>query len=287
MGSRMRLPRLRPRIVRAMLILLTCLVIALGALYAAQRRLIYFPTRIPSTQFANEVRASFGSRATILAPFDAIVVEPSAGIPVRATAIWFHGNASLGLDRGHFAPVFTQRGLRLVLAEYPGYGARSGAPTERTLIDDGDALYERISQLYRDLPILLVGESLGGGVAVQVAANQSMRPPSRLVLLAPFLSLAETAARAYWFLPVRHLIKDRFDSAARLPRYSGPVAILVAEKDDVVGAAQGRALAQLSRLRGETVFIEIPEAGHNSWPALIKDEQWTELLGVSPIAGGP
>jgi uncharacterized protein len=287
MGSRTRQPQLHPRTVQPMLILLTCLVLTLGALYAAQRRLIYLPTRIPSTRFADEVRASFGGRATILGPFDAIVIEPAAGIPVRATAIWFHGNASLGLDRGHFAPAFTQRGLRLVLAEYPGYGARSGAPTERTLVDDAEALYERVSKLYREVPILLVGESLGGGVAVQVATNQSMRPPFRLVLLAPFLSLAETAARAYWFLPVRHLIWDRFDSAARLPGYAGPVAILVAEKDEVVGAAQGRALAQLSRLRGETVFIEIPEAGHNSWPALITDEQWTELLGVSPVAGGP
>jgi hypothetical protein len=137
-----------------------------------------------------------------------------------------------------------------------------------------------VSADFRDSPILLVGESLGTGVVVEVAAHQTTRPPSRLVLLTPFLSLSETAARAFWYLPARYLVRDRFDSAHHLSHYKGPVAILVAGHDEVVGAAQGQALAQLARARGETVYLELPEAGHNSWSAIMLDAQWTELLGM-------
>jgi pimeloyl-ACP methyl ester carboxylesterase len=270
---------------RLVLVLLGSLAIAIVALYAGQRHLIYFPRKTSSTEFAEDVKTLFGDRATILPPFDAVVVEPSPGTPVRATALLFHGNASLGIDRAGLAPAFAERGVRLVLAEYPGYGARPGAPSEKTLVADGDALYAAVLRRYPDAPILVVGESLGTGVAVQVAVHQAARPPARLVLLTPFLSLVETAARAYRFLPVRHLMKDRFDSAGDLPRYRGPIAIMVGEKDEVVGAAQGRELARVSRSRGETVYVELPEAGHNSWIALMTESQWTELLGLPHIAG--
>jgi hypothetical protein len=98
------------------------------------------------------------------------------------------------------------------------------------------------------------------------------------------LSLAETAAHVYRFRPAQGLLRDRYDSARGLPRYAGTVAILVAGRDEVVGAAQGRALAELSQSRGETIYVELPDAGHNSWSALIADAQWTELLGVPPAA---
>jgi len=270
-----------------MLLLLGLLVVVLGALYAGQRGLIYFPSRLDPGRFTETVRATFGARATTLAPFYAVVIEPPATVTVRATAILFHGNAGAAIDRGYLVPVFSSRGLRLVLAEYPGYGPRDGSPAERALVDDGDALYAAVLQRYPNVPIVLVGESLGAGVAVQVAVHQERQPPVRLVLLTPFLSLTETAARAYPFLPVRYLMKDRFDSAGQVARYRGPIAILVAAKDEVVGPAQGRALAAIAGSRGETTYVEIPEAGHNSWTALATDDQWTELLGRPPIPARP
>ena len=105
-----------------------------------------------------------------------------------------------------------------------------------------------------------------------------------MVLLTPFLSLSETAARAYPFLPARYLVRDRFDSAAALSRYKGPVAVLVAGRDEVVGADQGRSLAAVARQRGEMVLVELADAGHKSWSALISDEQWTQLLGPRRVS---
>jgi uncharacterized protein len=269
-----------------MIIVLACVALVVGTLYALQRKLIYFPGRMSRSEFEATVSGSFDIRASVLAPFDAIVFEPADGIGITGTAIYFHGNAGFGIERAYLAPAFTDRGLRFILAEYPGYGARAGTPAERSLVEDAAALYVKTCIIYPNSPIMLVGESLGAAVAVQVATRAAARPPSRLVLLTPFLSLAETAARVYPLLPVRYLLKDRFDSAGQLPRFKGAVAILVAGEDEVVGPAQGRALASLSRARGETVYIELPEAGHNSWIALISATQWTELLGTSPICSG-
>jgi uncharacterized protein len=266
-----------------MLVFVGLLLAALLALYVGQRGLVYFPVRMEPGQLATRAAAEFGGRAIVLAPFDAVVVEPPFDVPARGTAILFHGNAALGIDRDDLAPVFAARGLRLVLAEYPGYGARAGRPSERALVEDAGALYAEVRERYPTVPIVLVGESLGSGVAAQLAALESSPPPARLVLLVPFLSLAETAARVYPFLPARYLVKDQFDSAGALLRYPGPVAILAAEKDEVVGADQGRALARVARSRGQTVYVELAEAGHNSWTALITDAQWTALLGAPPV----
>ena len=265
-----------------MILLLVCLAAVLAALYAFQGRLIYFPTTLARGDFEHALARAAGRAGSVLAPFDALLFEPPATVEVSGTAILFHGNAGLGLDRAYLAPTFTRRGLRLILAEYPGYGARAGTPSEASLVRDSAALYAAVARAYPHAPIMLVGESLGAGVVVQVAARPP--PPSRVVLLTPFLSLAETAARAYRFRPLRYLVRDRFDSEGALPHYTGTVAILVAGRDEVVGAAQGRALTQISRSRGATVSVELPEAGHNSWSALIADEEWTELLGVAIVA---
>jgi uncharacterized protein len=270
-----------------MIILLACLALVLGTLYVLQRKLIYFPGRMSRADFEATVRGSFDDRASILAPFDAVVFEPPDHIGIDGTAIYFHGNAGLGLERAYLAPAFTGRGMRFILAEYPGYGARAGTPAERSLVEDAAALYVKTGIVYPNSPIMLVGESLGAAVAVQVATRTVALAPSRLVLLTPFLSLAETAARVYPFLPARYLLKDRFDSAVQLARYKGTVAILIAGEDEVVGPAQGRALAELSQSRGETVCVELPDAGHNSWNALISDTQWSELLGMSPVTNEP
>jgi hypothetical protein len=125
---------------------------------------------------------------------------------------------------------------------------------------------------------------------VQVAARHSgrgaVRGPQRLVLLAPFLSLAETAARIYWYLPVRHFVRDVYDSARHLTGYAGTVAILAAGQDEVLGADQARSLAELARTRGETIYLELREARHERSSMRLSETQLTELLGAAALPHG-
>lgn len=265
--------------------LLAGLAVTLGFLYLTQRSFIYQAHPMPQAAFAEAVRSAFAPGTTVLEPFKAIVVEPPANLPVNAVAILFHGNAGLGGGRGGFAPVFAKRGIRLILAEYPGYGPRDGEPSEESIVADARALYAEVLKRYPGVPVMLVGESLGTGPAALVAAQPGagVPPPARVVLLTPYRSLAETAARTLWMLPVRHLVKDVYDVEAALPLYAGPVSVLVAGQDEVVGAAQGRALGKQTRPQGAgaLAYVELPTSHHNDWRFEIKPEQWTSLLGYS------
>jgi uncharacterized protein len=270
------------RVRRTAVKMLSIAALAIVAVVLLQRHLIYYPRKLDPANYREEVRQAFGKQARILAPFDAVVLEPKVGIPVVGTAVVFHGCAELGIDRTQsVTSTFINRGLRMVLAEYPGYGPREGEASETTIVDDALALYERVRALYPGQPVILVGVSLGSGVAVQVAARlKESEAPARLVLLTPYLSLSKTAARFLPFLPTRYLVWDRFDSEHTLPAYSGPVAIAIAGQDRVIGAEQGEVLAQIALARGRTDVVKFPKAGHLDWPYQATVADWSKLLGA-------
>ncbi len=90
-------------------------------------------------------------------------------------------------------------------------------------------------------PLFVAGESLGTGVAAALAARHPERVAG-LLLITPFLNLADVGRRHYPWLPVRLLLRDRYDSRAALRRYRGPAAFLLADHDEVVSAESGRLL---------------------------------------------
>ena len=175
-------------------------------------------------------------------------------------------------------PVFGDRNVRLVLAEYPGYGARAGIPSERVLVEDARALYAEVSDRYPRQPILVIGQSLGSGVAAQVAAEASSAPPQRLALATPFFDLPDAASHAFWDLPLQSIIHERYDSGDALLRYGGAVVVVVAAEDRFIGADSGRRLARVSRPRGTTQLIELTGADHNNWLSAMSPELWDVLL---------
>lgn len=251
-------------------------------LAACQGSLLYYPHRVSAAVNAGQVHSAFDGGARLLPGFDAIVIDPPDRA-VRATAVWFHGNAGSAVDRAWAAETFAARGLRLVLAEYPGYAARPGRPSEDVLVEDARALVGRLREEFPAQPLLLVGESLGAAVAIQAA--QGLGPaPARLVLLAPFANLAQAARRHVGALPVGWLLGDRYESDRHLHGWhAAPVAILVAGRDEVVGPEGGRQLFDIARTTAEAQLVELPRAGHNDWPRHITEAQWTVLLGHAPV----
>ena len=110
--------------------------------------------------------------------------------------------------------------------------------------------------------IVFYGESLGSGVAVQTAAAlPPAEQPAALILEAPFTSIADVAAEHYPFMPARMLVKDRFDSRARIGDYEGAMLILHGENDRVVPIAFGRALFAAAREPKEAQWFA--DRGHN------------------------
>ncbi|MEM1056457.1 MAG: alpha/beta fold hydrolase [Bacteroidota bacterium] len=197
----------------------------------------------------------------------ALIAEPEG--EARATVVVFHGNGGTAMDRGYYARALTARGVRVVLAEYPGYGGRPGTPTEAALVTDAAETIRAIYQQHGG-PLVVWGESLGAGVAAAVLPETSGMVDG-VVLLTPWDSLVETARGAFPWLPVRLLLRERYDSVAHLGEFAGPVAVLVAERDKVIPAERGLALYEA--LDEPKRLWTFEGAGHNSWPS-DPDEAW-------------
>lgn len=249
-------------------------------MYFMQDRFLYHPASV--SRSAAEQQLTQFARARIMDDVHAVVLEEEK--PPAATAILFHGNGGHAINRTAMYAAFAARGIRLVIAEYPGYGWRGGSPSETVLIGEGLALYETLRRQVPDgHPVMLVGESLGTGVAVQVAVKAE-KPPSRLVLLTPFTSVSDVASQMFWMLPTTLLLRDTYDSAAHIDGYAGPVSVMVAGKDDIIGPDTGLALHRAAEKRGRTSLVLLPESGHNGWWRRISKEDWDTLLISDPGA---
>ena len=234
--------------------------LVLAATYFFQRSLMYFPdSSVPRLAVAGvddmeEVTLSTGDGLRLLSWY-----KPPAR-PSGATVVYFHGNAGNIESRGFKARPLLDAGYGLLLVGYRGYGGNGGRPSEEGFYADGRAALDYLSA--RGVPterIVIYGESLGTGVAVQMAFERRV---AALVLEAPFTSAADVGAAAYPFLPVRLLLKDRFASIDKIARIEAPLLIVHGEADRVVPVRLGRALLAAAEEPKEGIFV--PAAGHEN-----------------------
>jgi fermentation-respiration switch protein FrsA (DUF1100 family) len=158
----------------------------------------------------------------------------------RPVVAYFHGNGgNLGYREARMMQ-FAAAGFGALFLEYRGYGGNPGSPTEDGLYIDARATLDFLSAQGVDpARLVLYGESLGTGVAVRMASERSV---GALVLEAPFSSIADVAQQRYWFVPVRFLLKDKFDSMTRIGTVRAPILMLLGERDRIVPPQFGRAL---------------------------------------------
>jgi fermentation-respiration switch protein FrsA (DUF1100 family) len=153
------------------------------------------------------------------------------------SASWFvlycHGNAgNLSFRSGTIERWQNRVGASVLIFDYPGYGHSSGRPNEKNCYASGLAAYRWLrEQGVAAERIVLFGESLGGGVAVELAVHQ---PHAALVLLATFTSIPELAQEIFPFVPARWLCRTRFDNLSKLRQYTGPLLLIHGENDTLV-----------------------------------------------------
>lgn len=214
-------------------------------LAGCQRGYIYYPQRAGEHELVAEATRygveEWRDRNNQLIGWKA--PAPLGSGPLRS-AVVFHGNGGMAINRTYYA-----EGLQSVpgedrwavyILEYPGYGAREGRPSENAFYD---AAREALAELFltEEEGLYLIGESLGSGVASQMAAEFPGRI-NGVLLVTPFTSLADVGARHFWGFPVRLVLLDRYDNVAALEKYQGPVAILLAEHDEVIPVDLGQEL---------------------------------------------
>jgi pimeloyl-ACP methyl ester carboxylesterase len=253
------------------LILIYLAVCALAAIF--QRSLMYFPYR--ETEPDMLTQAGEVGCAPWRDPAGNVIGWKNArdGAKGANRLIVFHGNAGYALHRVPYIEGFERiddgRTWEVLLFEYPGYGARPGRMGEEAFIQAASRAIDALAAADAR-PIYLLGESLGSGVASALAKR---RPESikGLLLVTPYASMTDVAAKAFWFLPVRLIIRDRWDNVAALQDYRGPLATLLAGEDEVVTAAQGHVL--YDSYRGPKRLWTQRGATHNTLD-LDPDSQW-------------
>lgn len=189
----------------------------------------------------------------------------------RRLVLYFSGNAGNRQYRVDEFRIFTGLGLDVFLFDYRGYGDNSGSPNEESLAADARAVWRYAIQERNVAPerIILYGESLGGGVAVRLAAEmcEAGTPPAGLVVRSTFSSLVDVGAFHYPWLPVRLALNERYPSTERIAQVSCPFLQIHGGKDTIIPIELGRRLfeaapdASSSGLNKE--FVDIPTADHN------------------------
>ncbi len=181
----------------------------------------------------------------------------------RAVILYAHGNGDCVAYLGPYLSALRDK-LRVTIFvfDYRGYGRSEGSPAEPGILADGDAaqrwLAERTGK--RLDAIVLMGRSLGGGVAVQLAVENGARG---LILQSTFTSMPDAAAHLYPWAPVRLLMKNRYDSLSKIGRYRGPVLSSHGTADELVPYELGRKLFEAAP-GDRKEFFTIEGGNHNS-----------------------
>ncbi len=258
---------------KPMLSILLTYFLLLLLVFLFQRKMIYFPDTYSiedQQQLADQSNLKLWPST---ADYRGLIAKTSRTTG-KGTVIVFHGNAGSATDRTYYLDALEKLGYRIILAEYPGYAARKGAPSEQALISDG---IQTAKQALNDFggPVFLWGESLGGGVASGIVQSGQV-PVKGIVLVTPFSSMAAVAQHHYWFLLAKWLIRDKFDNIKNLQDYSGNTAILLAEQDEII--PNKLSLKLFDSLHHAKKLWSFKGANHNTLPLADELPYWQEVM---------
>lgn len=232
-----------------------------GFLYIFQRSFIYFPnTQIvdPQDLLVDDI-------------YQVVNVETEDGLflkgwyhapsrPDMPVIVWFHGNGGHYAAQAHLMEAYVDAGYGTLLAGYRGYSGNPGKPSESGIYSDANAwLNYLINNLdYSEQHIVLYGESLGSGVAVEMATRYDV---GAVILQAPFSSVSDIASWKFPIMPIRFLLHDTYDSISKVEKVSEPLLLIHGTKDKVIPIRYGKKL--FARAQQDRTFYEVMEAGHN------------------------
>ena len=153
------------------------------------------------------------------------------------TLVFFHGNAGNLLNRVHKLNKLNKLDINILIVSWRGFSGNYGKPTEKNLYFDANQSIKWLNDRgIKNDRIILYGESLGTGVAVESAKNNSF---NSVILESPFTSITNAAKIYYPYLPVNLLLKDKYDSLNKIDKITDPVLIMHGMQDNVVPFSMG------------------------------------------------
>jgi len=241
-----------------------------------QPRLVYFP-QVERELTATPRAAGLDYEDVTLTTADNVKLHgwwvPSRN--ARGTILLMHGNAGNISHRLGYLTMFNRLGYSVLLFDYRGYGKSGGHPDEEGTYRDAEAAWLHLAATRNVAPrdIVMVAESLGGGVATWLALKY---PPRALVLASTFRSVPDLGAQIYPWLPVRLLARITYDNLGRIAKVDAPVLIAHSRDDDVIPFAHGEALFAAAR---EPKQMLVLAGGHNDGFLFTRDA-WIAAVGA-------
>lgn len=255
--------------------LLVLYLLLVAIVYFNQDRLMYFPSQELDYSPDDEELA-----------YEDVWLTTADGVQIhgwfipapneRGTVLYFHGNGDNISGTFWEVGALHRIGLSAFFVDYRGYGQSGGTPSEAGLYEDAAAAWRYLTET-RGIPanqIILMGHSLGGGVAAALAADVE-QPPAGLVLMSTFTAAVDVGAEHYPFLPVYWLAHNRYPTRDRLPSITVPILITHGTTDRVIPFHHGRRLYDLASEPKQ--FIEIPNEGHYAGFSLILERYGPEV----------
>jgi fermentation-respiration switch protein FrsA (DUF1100 family) len=190
--------------------------------------------------------------------------KPEGWHPVHGALLYCHGNAGNLSHRGESLRRWhTVHGLAVLIFDYPGYGRSEGKPTEAGCYAAGDAAYTWLTTVAK-VPadrVILYGGSLGGAIAIDLAARH---PHRAVVLVSAFTSFPDMAQKTFPWLPARWLVRNRLDNLTKIATLKTPIFIAHGTADGLIPFSHGERLYQAAHEPKR--FFPMPGTGHEQVP---------------------
>ena len=257
-------------------------------------RMLYYPIRemeaTPATLGLKyedlTLTASDGIR--INAWFLPAAPSPLTNLPPRTTVLFFHGNAGNIADRFEKLDVLHSLGADVLIIDYRGYGRSEGKPNEAGTYHDAQAAYVYLTKTLNREPktVVVYGESLGSAVAADLASKVEV---GGLVLEEAFTSIPDVGQKMFPFLPVRWLVRNKYDTLSKMPRIHAPVLILHSRDDEFFDIRHAQRL--LAAANEPKLFWELT-ASHNEPVAnrrhfIAGMEKFLDMVEAPPAQAAP
>ena len=223
------------------------------SIYFFQRDLLYHPTE--NNYFGDKLTVSIEKiKINTEDNFDLISWYHNKDIHKYKTILFLHGNAGSLENRIHKINHFKNININFLLPAWRGFNGNKGKPTEKGLYTDGrSALQWLKSKGIKENNIIIYGESLGTGIAIEIAQNKKF---AGIILESPFTSMIEAGKNKYPFLPVKILLKDKYENNKKIKNIKSPILVMHGKVDKIVPFHMGKKIYDLANEPKFSYFTE-------------------------------
>jgi uncharacterized protein len=240
-------------LITLLLILLLSYLVIIASTYIFQRKLLYHPTE---NNYSGD-KLTVKIEKINIKTYDNINLLSwyhTKNIKDYKTILFLHGNAGSLENRIHKINHFKDMKINFLIIAWRGFSGNSGDPNEKGLYEDANSAVKWLkSKGVKEKNIIIYGESLGTGVAVEIAQNKNF---AGIILESPFTSMIDAGKSKYPFLPVSFLLKDKYESKKKIKNIKSPILIMHGKVDNIVPFYMGERMYELANFPKFSYFTE-------------------------------